>query len=100
MIAVLGAVFLVACTPKPKSAEPIVEEFFAKVAAGDFSGAAALTDQADKVRQVLEETWSGLQAEAITATIATTDAKETIATATYTLNWQLPKNRSWSTTQK
>ena len=93
LIAVLGAVFLVACTPKPKSAEPIVEEFFAKVAAGDFSGAAALTDQADKVRQVLEETWSGLQAEAITATIATTDAKETIATATYTLNWQLPKNR-------
>lgn len=94
LVAVIGAVFLAACTPKPKSAEPVVEEFFAKIAAGDFSSAAALTDQPDKVAEVLEETFTGLQAEAMTATITQTDAKETIATANYQLHWQLPKDRS------
>ncbi len=94
LVAVIGAIFLAACTPKPQSAEPVVEEFFAKLAAGDFSGAAALTDQPDKVAQVLEETFTGLQAEAMTATITQTDAKETIATANYQLHWQLPKDRS------
>ncbi len=90
----LGAVFLAACTPKPKSAEPVVEEFFSLLAAQDFVGAAQLTDQQDKVASVLEQTWAGLQVETLTADITSVDSKETIATANYALDWQLPKDRA------
>ncbi|MCS4536307.1 penicillin-binding transpeptidase domain-containing protein [Corynebacterium sp. HS2168-gen11] len=84
------------CTPKPVSAEPEVELFLTDLVNHEFDAAAARTDQADTVAQVLEQTWNGLQAEGLTAEILDIQARNTIATATYKLNWDLPKDRELS----
>lgn len=87
---------LTACTPKPKSAQPVAEEFFHNVAAQDFDAAAQLTDQDDSARELLSRSWEGLQAEGLDVSLNKVDAKDTVATAKYTLTWKLPKDRTLS----
>lgn len=63
------------------------------ISAGDFAGASGLTDQTNTVNQVLETTWNGLQAEAFNADIHDVHIQDSIATATYTMHWKLPRER-------
>ncbi|MCQ9351621.1 penicillin-binding transpeptidase domain-containing protein [Corynebacterium sp. 153RC1] len=96
LAAAFGASALVACTPKPASVEPVVESFLQQVAEQDFSGAAELTDQASSVASLLETTWGSLQAEGLRAELREVETRESIATATYDLSWDLPRERSFA----
>ena len=92
---VSGSVGLAACTPKPPSAQPVVEDFLAAVAAQNFDGAAALTDRPGEVSAQVAGSWSGLQAEGLRAEVVSVKAQDTIATATYELVWDLPRDREF-----
>lgn len=91
----LSAVGLVACTPKPPSAQPVVEEFLEDVVAQNFEAAAALTDKPEEVATQVGESWSRLQAEGLRAEVTEVKAQDTIATATYELVWHLPRDREF-----
>jgi len=91
---VLGLVSgLVACTPKPVDATPTAEEFLAALAARDLDGVAEVIDLPTTAREVIDSTWDGLQAEGLTATLGEVEVRENLATAQYTLDWQLPRDR-------
>lgn len=87
---------VVSCTPKPASVDPVVEEFLDAVEARDIETASSLTDQTAVVSSALEETWNGLQAEGLEAHLDSVDLRDTIATAHYTMNWTLPRERTLS----
>lgn len=87
---------LVACTPKPALADPTAKAFLADLADSNFSAAGARTDNSEKVSSVLESSWKGLQAERLRAEITSVDTKDTIATAKYTMTWDLPRDRTFS----
>ena len=59
----LSATGVVACTPKPVSAEPVAEEFIEGMESRNNEGLAELTDSPDDATQALDATYSGLQAE-------------------------------------
>ncbi len=84
---------LVACTPKPVDATPAAEEFLAALAARDLDGVSEVIDLPTTAREVIGSTWDGLQAEGLTATLGEVDVRENLATAQYTLDWQLPRDR-------
>lgn len=96
LAASISMLVLTACTPKPASAKPVVEEFFAQLTQQEFGNAAQFTDQPPQVTAMLTKSWEGLQAESVNAEILDIDTKETIATATYKLTWNLPKEREFS----
>ncbi|MFC6316750.1 penicillin-binding transpeptidase domain-containing protein [Corynebacterium gerontici] len=85
---------LVACTPKPASAEPLVEQYIQDLQSQDFSGAAELSDD-PAAATILEDSWKGLQAEGLSATVENVKTNDTIATATVNYQWDLPKDRSF-----
>ena len=96
VLGILGA--STACTPKPDAADPVVEEFLAAMSRGDMGIAAEMSDQPDVARSVLADSWSGMQAEGLETKIERVQTRESLATATYTLTWDLPKDRSYSYT--
>jgi len=87
--------WLAGCTPKPLSAQPVIDEFMQRMSATDFTAAASLTDQPDTVAQVWETTWNGLQAEALHVGVHDVTIRDSIATAAYTMTWQLPRDRKF-----
>lgn len=91
-----AATVLVGCTPKPAAVEPVVEQFLQEFAQGEFEQAAQLTDQQKLVESLLDTTWSGLQAEGLETELVGVEQRDTIATATYDLKWELPRERSFS----
>lgn len=96
VLGILGA--STACTPKPDAADPVVEEFLAAMSRGDMGIAAEMSDQPDVARSVLADSWSGMQAEGLETKIERVQTRESLATATYTLTWDLPKGRTYSYT--
>ncbi|WJZ03003.1 penicillin-binding transpeptidase domain-containing protein [Corynebacterium freiburgense] len=94
----VGLLAASACTPKPDLADPVVADFLAAVARGDMEIAANMSDQPDIAGSVLADSWAGMQAEGLTASIERVHTKDSIATATYTLTWDLPKDRTYSYT--
>ena len=76
--------WLAGCTPKPLSAQPVIDEFMQRMSDTDFTAAASLTDQPNTVTQVWETTWNGLQAEALHVDVHDVTIRDSIATATYT----------------
>ncbi|MCS4489104.1 MULTISPECIES: penicillin-binding transpeptidase domain-containing protein [unclassified Corynebacterium] len=96
--ALVCAVFLIAsltaCTPKPAAVKPIAQEFLSHFIDQDFAAAAALTDIPKDAENVLAETFQGLQADALEATITKVEARETLATVYYQLTWIIPRERT------
>lgn len=86
----LGAV---ACTPKPNPAEPVASSFLEALESFDYGHMAELVDDSAKASDSLTASVNGLQAEGVTATLNTVDQRENLATAHYTLDWQLPRER-------
>lgn len=84
---------LVACTPKPLDATPVAEDFLAALTARDGEDLAAVIDNPATAQDIIDATWAGLQAEALTTTLGEVDVRDNIATAHYTLDWQLPRDR-------
>ena len=92
--AVLIALFGVsACTPKPNSAEPVAQDLLDALQEFDLEALASLVDDPQKASASASATISGLQAEAVTATLNAVDQEENLATAHYTLDWALPRDR-------
>ena len=87
---------LASCTPKPADAAPVAEDFLAAMSQRDAGTVASLVDIPDDAQSVIDATWDGLQAESLTATLGEVDARENIATAQYTLDWGLPRDRTFS----
>lgn len=93
LVAALAA-GLVSCTPKPVDATPVAEDFLAAVAERDAETIADLIDAPATAQHVIDATWAGLQAEALTPTLQDVQVRDNIATARYTLDWQLPRERN------
>ncbi len=93
---VVLALTLGACTPRPDGPEPTAEAFFAALATGDTSAAAALADRPDAAREALNEAWAGLQAKALDAQILSAKYAEDTGSIAYRYTWHLPKDRSWT----
>ncbi len=92
----MATMWLTGCTPKPLSAQPVIDEFMQHMSATDFAAAAHLTDQPDTVTQVWETTWNGLQAEALHVDVHDITIRDSVATAAYTMTWQLPRDRKFT----
>lgn len=94
--AVIGAVALSACTPRPDGPEPAAEKFFAALATGDTSAAAQLSDRPDDAKTALSEAWNGLQATRLDAQILGSKYSQDTGSVAYRYTWHLPKNRTWT----
>ena len=87
---------LAACTPKPDGPAPVAEKFFAALASGNTSAAAALSDRPGDARTALNEAWAGLQAEHLDAQVLGSTFDEDTGSVDYRYTWHLPKNRTWT----
>ncbi len=94
ILLVAGA--LAACTPRPDGPAPVAEQFFAALATGNTTAAAALADRPDDARAALNAAWAGLQATRLDAQILSSSFDEDTGTVDYRYTWQLPKNRTWT----
>ena len=95
-VALLVAGALAACTPRPDGPAPVAEQFFAALATGNTTAAAALADRPDDARAALNAAWAGLQATRLDAQILSSSFDEDTGTVDYRYTWQLPKNRTWT----
>ncbi|MFE4501878.1 penicillin-binding transpeptidase domain-containing protein [Rhodococcus sp. NPDC056743] len=94
--AVLLAVGVSSCTPKPAGPEPVAQQFLSAFADRDIEEAAGLTDRPDAAGVVLNDTWDELQAESMTAETTRVKINGDTATVGYTYVWHLPKERVWT----
>ncbi len=85
-----------ACTPRPDGPSPVAEQFFAALATGNTSAAAALSDRPEDARAALNGAWAGLQAEHLDAQILGSSFHEDTGSVDYRYTWHLPKNRTWT----
>lgn len=84
---------LSACTPRPETADPVAQEFLNAWAEQNYETISEISDQADTTTTALESTFTGLQAEGVELTLESVDSRDTIATAKYSVNWDLPRDR-------
>lgn len=90
----ISASGLSACTPRPETADPIAQEFLTAWAEQDYETISEISDQAETTTSALESTFSGLQAEGVELTLESVDSRDSIATAKYLVNWDLPRDRN------
>ncbi len=95
-VALLVAAGLAACTPKPDGPTPVAEQFFAALATGNTTAAAALADRPDDARAALNSAWAGLQATHFEAQVLASSFDEDTGTVDYRYTWHLPKDRTWT----
>ncbi|SMB86127.1 Cell division protein FtsI/penicillin-binding protein 2 [Corynebacterium glucuronolyticum] len=95
-IAVLTATGLTACTPKPKTANPVVEEFAQALSEENYEAAAALTDDPESALSEFEQSASGLQAEGVDTAVTGVDNGDTLATGHVKMTWDLPRDREFT----
>lgn len=93
-VLLLVAGVIAGCTPKPVSAEPTAEEFLSAFAARDAETVAELVDQPEPALKMITQSYDGLQAEGLSAELTGVSQDGTHATASYRLNWQLPRDRN------
>jgi putative penicillin-binding protein 2 len=91
--AVISGSMLVACTPKPASADPVAQDFLDAMAERDAEALSEVIDNPQSAVQAIDETFTGLQAEGLTTTLADVDVNDSIATARYSMHWNLPRDR-------
>lgn len=85
---------LAACTPKPEAAEPIAAEFLTALESRDLDTALSHVDDQAAAREIFDATYSGLQAESLDVELNTVNVQENLATASYTMSWDLPRDRA------
>lgn len=97
--AVVSAVCLAClsgCTPRPNDAEPAAEDFLDALASQDYDALAPLVDDPVAATDSIRATWEGLQAEGAEITVGEVRQQDNLATATYTVDWDLPRERQLS----
>ncbi|WP_306506772.1 penicillin-binding transpeptidase domain-containing protein [Corynebacterium sp.] len=95
-VASMAGASLVACTPKPVSAEPVAEQFLEDVETRNNEDLAALVDDPATATDTLDATFAGLQAEGLDVELNGVDQEDARATAHYTVTWDLPRERTLS----
>lgn len=90
----LAAQTLVACTPKPVDAQPVVEDVIAALEANDVSALDGLVDDPTAAGEAFTATFNGLQAEGLDIELTGVEQDDTVATANYAVHWDLPKDRA------
>ena len=75
---------------------PTAAQFFARLATGDTTAAAQLTDRPDDARNTLNASWAGLQASHLDAQVLGSGFTEDTGTVDYRYTWHLPKDRTWT----
>ncbi|MDY5785563.1 penicillin-binding transpeptidase domain-containing protein [Corynebacterium sp.] len=93
---VLTALLITGCTPKPRDAEPAAADFLAAVQSREFDSLASLVDDPSAATSAIEANWEGLQAEGLEVALGEVDQQDNIATAHYTLRWDLPGEREYA----
>ncbi|MCP1386615.1 penicillin-binding transpeptidase domain-containing protein [Corynebacterium sp. TA-R-1] len=101
LIALLTSVVLVAaglgaCTPRPNDAEPTAAALLKALEERDLEALSSIVDTPSDAESSLTASWEGLQAEALSAELTGVSQTDNIATATYTLSWQLPRDRTFT----
>ena len=91
--AVISGGTMAACTPKPASADPVAQEFLDAMTHRDVEALSEIVDNPTLANEAIDDTFSGLQAESLTATLADVNVNDSIATARYSLHWDLPRDR-------
>ncbi|OFN39643.1 cell division protein FtsI [Corynebacterium sp. HMSC077D10] len=84
---------LAACTPKPVAADPVAEDFIAALENHDVDALKSVVDDPDIAAEQYGETYSGLQAEGLDVELTSIDQQDSVATANYSVTWDLPKDR-------
>ncbi|WP_291313099.1 penicillin-binding transpeptidase domain-containing protein [Corynebacterium sp. UBA2622] len=87
---------LAACTPKPHDAGPTVQDFVDAVREKDYDAIASLVDDPSAATDSIRQTWEGLQAEGLNASVGEVHQQDNIATVDYTMDWDLPRDRDYS----
>lgn len=82
---------MAACTPRPDVADDAASAFLA--ALSEHSAAGELTDNPEVASPAIDKAWEALQAEGLEATLNATHTDGGVATADYTLDWDLPGER-------
>lgn len=85
----------VACTPRPDSPDDVVKDFLDALASRDTDAASAETDLGEVAAADIDATWSGLQADGLETSLGKVTTRGDVATATYTLDWDLPGDRNF-----
>ncbi|MDO5032486.1 penicillin-binding transpeptidase domain-containing protein [Corynebacterium sp.] len=92
--ACVASTSLVACTPKPVSAEPVAERFIEGMETRNTEELAQLVDKPEETVSTYDATYGGLQAEGVDVELLGVDQRESQATARYKVTWDLPKERT------
>ncbi|MCV7104095.1 penicillin-binding transpeptidase domain-containing protein [Mycobacterium palustre] len=95
-LALVGAIALSGCTPRPDGPGPAAEKYLRALSIGDTATAAQLSDDPNEARAALNAAWAGLQATHLDAQILSAKYAEDTGTVDYRFTWHLPKNRTWS----
>jgi Penicillin binding protein transpeptidase domain/NTF2-like N-terminal transpeptidase domain len=95
-VAAIVAGMLASCTPRPDGPAPAAEQFFAALATGNTTAAAALSDRPEDARAALNAAWAGLQATRLDAHILGSSYDEDTGSVDYRYTWYLPKDRTWT----
>ncbi|QPK78411.1 penicillin-binding transpeptidase domain-containing protein [Corynebacterium lizhenjunii] len=90
----LATTALVACTPKPPSAQPVAQQFAQALEQRDMEALGQVVSQPAQATEVVEATFSGLQAESVDIELDRVEQQESLATAHYTVRWMLPRQRT------
>ncbi|AWB82944.1 cell division protein FtsI [Corynebacterium yudongzhengii] len=93
LLAVVCAGTLVACTPRPASAEPVAESFLEALTTGAIGELLEIVDRPDEAEEAIVRTREGLQVEQASFRDLTITHNGDQASANYTLSWQLPRER-------
>lgn len=93
-VALLGATELAACTPKPVDAKPVAEKYATAWQEHDTAAVAELVDNAQAATNDIDQTFAGLQAEGVAVTLKDVEQSDSLATATFDVSWDLPKDRT------
>ena len=87
---------LAACTPRPNDAEPTAASFVEAIAEQDYEALSELVDDPTAASDSISSTWQGLQAEGADITLREVTQQDNLATATYTVDWALPRERRFT----
>lgn len=90
----IAAGTVVACTPKPVSADPTVDSIITAMESGETFG--EYFDQSAEVDDIFTSTYEGLQAESVDVELHDINQNDSRATANYTITWDLPRERELS----
>lgn len=82
-----------ACTPKPDQADDAAESFLESLSSHAEPG--EFTDSPDQAQEEINSSWDSLQAEGLNTSLNNVRTNGNVATADFTMDWDLPGERNF-----